>query len=194
MGEPSKKQADQGVKRTDKGQFAPGQSGNPKGRPRGAASKALQLLRSWTLTKGLPALIEQAENGDQDALRLLVSLGLPRVKPQAAPIDGIQGLPRPKSFADLGKVSAAIYEFVARGVLSLEEAEALMKLADQVVKDINKGKWTKSPFNGAEEDPFELLQNADFSALEMPDVNMDIPDIAPVDTVKITAKRSFKEQ
>ena len=194
MGEPSKKQAVQAVKRTDKGQFVKGQSGNPAGRPRGAASKALQLLRSWTLTTGLPALIEQAENGDQDALRLLVSLGLPRVKPQAAPIDGIQDLPRPKSFADLGKVSAAIYEFVARGVLSLEEAEALMKLADQVVKDINKGKWTKSPFNGAEEDPFELFQNADFSALEMPDVNMDIPDIAPVDTVKITAKRSFKEQ
>lgn len=191
MGEPSKQQADQAVKRTDKGQFAPGQSGNPKGRPRGAASRAMQLLRSWTLTTGLPALIEQAEAGDQDALRLLVTLGMPKVKPQALPIVGIENLPRPRGYADVDKTSAAIFEYVARGVLSLEEAETLMKITDKLVQDIGRANTArKSVLKGPEEDPFALLDTVEF-----PDVHMDIPDFAtPVDTVKVTAKRSFKEQ
>ena len=173
MREPSKKQADQAVIRTDKGQFAPGQSGNPAGRPRGAASRALQLLRSWTLSTGLPRLIEQAEAGDQDALRLLVSLGLPRVKPQAAPIDGIQGLPRPRSVADLGKVHAAIYEYVARGVLSLEEAETLMKIAEKLVDGIGKAKRQgRAVISDDSEDPFALL-----GTIEFPEVHWDMPGL-----------------
>lgn len=167
--------------RDNAGRFLPGQSGNPNGRPVGSVNRALQQLRAWTLEKGLPLLMEQAEAGDQDALRLLVSLGLPKSKPQAAPIDGIQDLPRPRSAADLDKVQAAIYEFVARGTLSLEDADALMKLAERLVEGIRKAQWQKrAALHEETEDPFALFQNSDFPALE------------PGDTVKVTAKRSFK--
>lgn len=192
MGEPSKKQAEQAVKRTDKGQFARGQSGNPSGRPKGAANKAMQLLRSWTLSTGLPQLIAQAESGDRDALRLLVSLGLPKVKPQAAPIDGIQDLPRPRGREDLARTCAAIFEHVVRGNLSLEEAEKLLGLAEQLTGNIYQSTLARnSALKGPEEDPFAFLDSVEF-----PDVHMDVtgPIDAPVDTVKIRVKKSFKEQ
>lgn len=190
MGEPSKKQAEQAVKRTDKGQFARGQSGNPSGRPKGAANKAMQLLRSWTLSTGLPRLIEQAEAGDQDALRLLVTLGLPRVKPQAAPIEGIGDLPLPKSPSELDKVHEAIFWHTTKGDLSLEDADALMKLAERLTDAQTKADWKRTTaLHDDTEEAFASLGNVNFA-----DVRMDFSDVEPVDTVKITAKRSFKEQ
>lgn len=79
------KQAPAGPKRNAKGQFLRGTSGNPAGRPVGAVAAVLRDLRRWAETTGLPKLMEQAADGDTDALRLLVQLVIPRQRPVVLP-------------------------------------------------------------------------------------------------------------
>lgn len=118
--------------RDNAGRFLPGQSGNPAGRPQGSANKALQQLREWTLEKGLPMLIEQAEAGDTDALRLLVSLGLPKQKSVAQPLDCLQDVPDPTSAESLKDTAQALFSLVKQGQLAREDAAELLKLAETV--------------------------------------------------------------
>lgn len=54
-----------------------GQSGNPAGPKPGASCRALLMARKWAEEKGLPLLMEAAEGGDMDAIKLLVQLGIP---------------------------------------------------------------------------------------------------------------------
>ena len=79
------------AKRDSKGRWRPGQSGNPSGPKPGASCRALLMAREWAEAKGLPLLMEAAEGGDMDAVRLLVQLGMPRTKaislPQEMPSD-----------------------------------------------------------------------------------------------------------
>ena len=72
--------------RDAKGRWKPGQSGNPLGPKPGASCRALLMAREWTESVGLPRLMEAAEVGDMDALRLLVQLGMPRTKAVSIPI------------------------------------------------------------------------------------------------------------
>ena len=71
--------------RDAKGRWKPGQSGNPSGPKPGASCRALLMARQWAEEKGLPLLMEAAEGGDMDALRLLVQLGMPRTKAVTVP-------------------------------------------------------------------------------------------------------------
>ena len=71
--------------RDAKGRWKPGQSGNPLGPKPGASCRALLMAREWTESVGLPRLMEAAEVGDMDALRLLVQLGMPRTKAISLP-------------------------------------------------------------------------------------------------------------
>ena len=77
--------------RDAKGRWKPGKSGNPAGPKPGASCRALLMARDWAEAKGLPLLMEAAEGGDMDAVRLLVQLGMPRTKaislPQEMPSD-----------------------------------------------------------------------------------------------------------
>lgn len=71
--------------RDAKGRWKPGQSGNPSGPKPGASCRALLMAREWTESVGLPRLMEAAENGDMDAIKLLVQLGMPRTKAVSIP-------------------------------------------------------------------------------------------------------------
>ena len=73
------------AKRDSKGRWRPGQSGNPSGPKPGASCRALLMARDWAEAKGLPLLMEAAEGGDMDAVRLLVQLGIPRTKAVSIP-------------------------------------------------------------------------------------------------------------
>ena len=75
----------QEAKRDSKGRWKPGRSGNPAGPKPGASCRALMLARDWAEEKGLPLLMEAAESGDMDAVRLLVQLGMPRTKAISLP-------------------------------------------------------------------------------------------------------------
>lgn len=71
--------------RTPKGRFAPGQSGNPKGR----ASSESRGLRAKLATDGeavLSVVLEAAKGGDLAACKLVLDRLLPALKPTAAPV------------------------------------------------------------------------------------------------------------
>ena len=71
--------------RDSKGRWKPGKSGNPSGPKPGASCRALLMAREWTESVGLPRLMEAAEGGDMDAVKLLVQLGMPRTKAVSIP-------------------------------------------------------------------------------------------------------------
>ena len=81
----SKSKAEQAVERDVKGRFRPGSTGNPKGRPTGAAARILLDLRDWAESEALPLMKQAALDGDMDALKTLVMLALPKQKPVSLP-------------------------------------------------------------------------------------------------------------
>ncbi len=82
----SKSKAEQAVERDVKGRFRPGSTGNPKGRPTGAAARILLDLRDWAESEALPLMKQAALDGDMDALKTLVMLALPKQKPVSLPV------------------------------------------------------------------------------------------------------------
>jgi hypothetical protein len=109
-------------KRTAKGQFAAGASGNAAGRKPGAPSKHAKLRAE--LVAHAPALVarvvQQALAGDPACLRLALERCLPALKPseQAAPV----ALPG-DSLAERGR---AILAAVERGELAPGQGAVLM--------------------------------------------------------------------
>ena len=82
----NKNKAEQAVERDVKGRFRPGSTGNPKGRPTGAAARILLDLRDWAKSEALPLMKQAALDGDMDALKTLVMLGVPRQKTVSLPV------------------------------------------------------------------------------------------------------------
>ena len=103
----------QDAKRDSKGRWKPGKSGNPAGPKPGASCRALLMARDWAEAKGLPLLMEAAEGGDMDALRLLVQLGMPRTKAVSIP------QPLPSS-------PAGVLDAMASGELDADTASTAM--------------------------------------------------------------------
>ena len=103
----------QEAKRDSKGRWKPGKSGNPAGPKPGASCRALLMARQWAEEKGLPLLMEAAEGGDMDAIRLLVQLGMPRTKAVSIP------QPLPSS-------PAGVLDAMASGELDADTASTAM--------------------------------------------------------------------
>lgn len=117
-----KEQREQGkaevVERTSKGQFAPGVSGNPAGRPRAAVNVILAQAREAALGI-LPKVIEQAENGDVASQKMLLELGMPKAKPMPEKMAILSGFP----YEEAPRIQQAfIMGAMAGGMLSVEEA------------------------------------------------------------------------
>ena len=104
---------EQQAKRDSKGRWTRGQSGNPSGPKPGASCRALLMAREWAEAKGLPLLMEAAEGGDMDAVRLLVQLGMPRTKAVSIP------QPLPSS-------PAGVLDAMASGELDADTASTAM--------------------------------------------------------------------
>ncbi|MGZ8188624.1 MAG: DUF5681 domain-containing protein [Methylosarcina sp.] len=68
--------------------FQPGQSGNPKGRPKDL-TPATKLRKSIAeaMPEILTRLVEQAKSGDVAAAKVLIDRVCPPLKPQALPIN-----------------------------------------------------------------------------------------------------------
>jgi len=112
---------------TNPGQFKPGQSGNPKGRPLGSKHKATlaaQALLDGAVEGLTRKCILLALEGNPIALRLCLERLVPPRKERALEIK----LPAMKVLRDAGKLSAAIIQAVARGELTPSEGEALGRL------------------------------------------------------------------
>jgi hypothetical protein len=112
--------------------FKPGQSGNPKGRPKGSHNKA--TIAALTLLEGesealTRKAVELALQGDIQALRICLDRLTPTLKATSKPIDA--RLPAGGSLADQ---AAAVYEAARLGKLNPDEAQTLMNLIQAQVK------------------------------------------------------------
>ena len=114
--------------------FQPGQSGNPKGRPRGSRNRATLLAQELLGDEGetiMRKAIELAKKGDKLALKLCLERIVPRPG-RTVEID----LPAVKKADDLVAACAAVIDSAAAGQLTLQEAREFMELLDAQRKAI----------------------------------------------------------
>jgi hypothetical protein len=124
------------VKRTRKGRFTKGQSGNPAGRVPGSRNRATaiaeQLLDCEVRSLTRKAL-EMALSGDAAALRLCLDriIGPRRERPLRFELPAIE------SAADLHGAMAAITAAVSRGEITPGEAWELSQTVDTFIRAID---------------------------------------------------------
>ena len=118
--------------RTPDGRFAPGHTGNPKGRAPGSRNKATQaalaLMEQITQT-----LVDAALGGDLTAIRLILERLVPPCKEKALPPISLPPVPDAQS---LPKLTAAILGAVADGCITPGEGQALAALASTHAKNL----------------------------------------------------------
>jgi hypothetical protein len=112
-------------------QWKRGQSGNPKGRPRGTG-KVAEMRDS--IAEQIPAiinkLVDAAQNGDIQAARLLLDRVIPPLKATESPVELAMptGTPADQSRAVLTAVGDGVIT-VQQGVQIIASLEALARLA-----------------------------------------------------------------
>ena len=99
--------------------FQPGISGNPAGRPKGSVNKSLSMIRQAADTI-LPQVLAQAMGGHFESQKLILQLGIPKLKPVEAPVEF--DLPE----AGESTPARAVLQQAAAGELSLSQAEKLV--------------------------------------------------------------------
>lgn len=110
--------------------WKPGESGNPAGRPPGAARKLKELREK--IVEHVPAILEQlaskAKEGDAAAARLLLERALPPIKAmeEATPLDLPSGT--------LTERAEAILQAVAAGDLAPGQGAQLLTALGNVAK------------------------------------------------------------
>ncbi|MBF0164263.1 MAG: hypothetical protein HQM01_07175 [Magnetococcales bacterium] len=113
------------------GQFRPGQSGNPNGRPRGTTKKlALRELLAPHAPDLIEALVTAALNGDMSAMKICMDRLVPPLRPAVEP----NPLPLPVDLSTANSVEEAgtvILSAVSEGTLSVEDAERLGDLVER---------------------------------------------------------------
>ena len=109
--------------------FKPGQSGNPKGRPKGARNRLAvevdELLRA-DASDIVRVAIEKAKAGDAGFVRLILDRIVPPAKDRPITFD----LPDIETPDDAAKAAGAILRAVASGEVTPSEASDVVKLLD----------------------------------------------------------------
>lgn len=110
--------------------FKPGQSGNPKGRPKGALNKttraalALMMDEAETITR---VAIEAAKGGDMTAVRLILDRLVPTVKER---LIELPGLPDTRTAQGVSEAQQKILEAVAAGTIAPGEGATLTGIVE----------------------------------------------------------------
>ena len=109
------------------GQFAPGTSGNPAGRPRGSRNKATQLMEALLdgeaeeLTR---RAIDRAKADDPNALRFLLSRLLPPCRDRPIQLS----LPRIETLPQISSAMSTVMEAIGDGRITPTEGEKLANI------------------------------------------------------------------
>ena len=102
--------------------WKPGESGNPAGRRPGTGQVArLRAAIAQHLPEILDRLVQQARDGDMQAIKLLLERTLPPLKPMALP----EPLPL-RATGSLAERGEAVLQALAAGQASPDAAEAAM--------------------------------------------------------------------
>ncbi len=125
-----------GAGRDPKGRFRKGQSGNPKGRPRGlvnGATRTAVLLLDGEAEALTKKAVELALAGDPAALRLCLEriVGARRGRPIAV------AMPPIATVGDLAAAMAAITAAAAEGRITPEEAVALSQMVESFTRTLD---------------------------------------------------------
>lgn len=110
--------------------FAPGQSGNPAGRPTGSRNKvtlAIEALMEGEAEEITRKAIESAKGGDLVAIKLILDRIAPAPKERAVTFD----LPVINGASDLPAAVLAIMGSVAGGELGPSEGSQVVSLLEQ---------------------------------------------------------------
>lgn len=117
------------------GQFSPGKSGNPAGRPKGSRSRtalALEAILDGDAEAITRKAIELARDGDPQALRMCLDRLLPVRRDRPVRFD----IPVIDATSDLPKATNALLQAVAAGDLTPSEAADIGKAVDAHVRAI----------------------------------------------------------
>jgi hypothetical protein len=115
--------------------FKKGQSGNPRGRPKGARHKttvAVEVLLDGEAEAITRKAIEKAKQGDMIAIRLCMD----RIAPQRKDRHIAFGLPMMETAKDAAVAAASIVKNVAEGELTPSEAGELMKIVESFARSL----------------------------------------------------------
>jgi len=109
--------------------FVKGQSGNPKGKPKGIRHAATQI--SYALLEGnleavLTAVIERAKGGDMTACRMIVDKVLPNTKERPIALN----LPSINDLNGIGDAQAEILKAVSVGGITPSEGEKIASIIE----------------------------------------------------------------
>ncbi len=109
--------------------FVKGQSGNPKGKPKGVRHTATQI--TYALIEGnlqgvLETVLERAKNGDMTACRMILDKVLPNTKDRPVTID----LPPINDLNGVGFAQSEILQAVAAGDITPNEGERIVSIIE----------------------------------------------------------------
>jgi hypothetical protein len=119
-------------RRSSRGRFQPGASGNPAGRPKGSRNKITALcadLLGDDAGEIMRKLIERAKRGDPVALRLCVERLIPARAARDRSVE-LAELPEAARAVDLVAGAAAVIRHAAAGDITLSEAREFMQLLE----------------------------------------------------------------
>ncbi len=109
--------------------FKRGQSGNPKGKPKGARNKstlAAEKLLEGSLDKICKRVEEEALNGNMQAAKMILDRFIPVRKDRVIKID----LPMISTYEDVLLAIGCVVNAVGRGTISPSEGESLSRTID----------------------------------------------------------------
>ena len=123
-------------KRTPPAAWKPGESGNPRGKPKGAINKTTRLaleLFEGGIKNIAEVVIKQAQDGDLTAARLVLDKLVPNARERAVELPG---LPSTENPAGVAEAQAAILQAVASADLTPGEAATLSGIVENRRKAI----------------------------------------------------------
>jgi hypothetical protein len=109
--------------------FKKGESGNPKGKPKGARHKTTELayaMMEGGLEAVLKQVVERAKSGDMLACRMIIDKIIPTKKDRTVAID----LPSIATIEGVGRAQSEILQAVVDGDITPNEGERIAAIVE----------------------------------------------------------------